>query len=609
MKSAALRAVAIVPLLLGAPGVSRGEPPAEWRTVAETTDFAATSSYDETMSFLEKLAAAKPEIEVLDFGVSAQRRRMRLVAVSSDKAFTPQAAARTGKAVVMIQNGIHAGEIDGKDASLMILRDIALGEHRELLEGVILLVVPMYNVDGHERVSPYNRPNQDGPVHGMGFRTTADGHDLNRDHLKLSTPEARQMIALFNRWRPHLHVDNHVTNGADHDWVLTYSWVEGPQAPPAIAAWLDTHMPRVVEATRRSGHRVGPYVSLLDRDDPSKGFNSYVGQPRYATGYYPLRNRPSILVENHSYKTYERRVLANRDFMLALLEEIASSPQDLIDAVGTAERLTVKRGRPDAPASNVVLRYTETEATDRVLFSVYEWYHEPSEVLGVPLLRFRRGKLREIEVPWVHRSREAVTAPRPRGYLVLPGWPDIESRLAGHALRVEELRRAVELDVQVLRLSGPETSSWANPSYQGLTGIRVNVERRTERRRFPPGTLWVPADQPDFEVAVQLLEPEAPDSMTRWGLLNIVLERKEYIGAQVLEEVVREMLQDPEHAAAWKEALRDEAFAGNPSARAAWWYRRTVYWDETVGLLPVMRLMKPARLETVPWSAPANSLE
>ena len=139
-----------------------------------------------------------------------------------------------------------------------------------------------------------------------------------------------------------------------------------------------------------------------------------------------------------------------------------------------------------------------------MLFPVYEWYHEPSEVLGVPLLRFRRGKLREIEVPWVHRSREAVTAPRPRGYLVLPGWPDIESRLAGHALRVEELRRTVELDVQVLRLSDPETSSRANPSYQGLTGIRVNVERRTERRRFPPGTLWVPAAQPDFEVAVQL---------------------------------------------------------------------------------------------------------
>lgn len=598
------KALAIVPLLIGLPGAGASAPPADWRTVAEANGFAATASYDETMRFVDRLAAASPEIEVVDFGLSAQKRPMRLVVVSADRAFTPEAAAATGKALVLIQNGIHAGEIDGKDASLMILRDIALGKHRELLDGVILLVVPIYNVDGHERVSPYNRPNQDGPVRGMGFRTTADGHDLNRDHLKLSTPEARQIIDLFNRWRPHLHVDNHVTNGADHDWVLTYSWVEGPQAPPSIAAWLEAHMPRVVGATGQAGHRVGPYVSLLDRDDPSKGLNSYVGQPRYATGYYPLRNRPSILVENHAYEPYEKRVRANHDFMLALLAEIASSPRSLIDAVRADERRTVERGRPDAPPSSVVVRYTETEPTDRLLFPSYEWYHEPSEVLGVPLLRYRRGELREIEVPWVHRSRPEIEVARPRGYLVLPGWPEIESRLDGHSLRVEELREAVELDVEVMRLSNPQTHPWARPSYQGLTPIRVDVERRSERRSFPAGTLWIPADQPDFEVAVQLLEPEAPDSMASWGLLNLVLERKEWIGPRTLEKLVQRMLEDPAHAEAWKQALRDEAFASDPQARALWWYKRTPYWDETVGLLPIMRLMKPVALSTARWKGP-----
>jgi hypothetical protein len=531
---------------------------------------------------------------------------MPIVVVSSDAAFTPSAAAATGKVIVLIQNGIHAGEIDGKDASLMILRDLALGRHRDLLDGVILLVVPFYNVDGHERVSPYNRPNQNGPVRGMGFRTTADGHDLNRDHLKLCTPEARALVALFNDWRPHLHVDNHVTNGSDHDWVLTYSWAEAPQAPGPIAEWLAKQMPAVLSATEQAGHRVGPYVSLLDRSDPSRGFDSWVGGPRYSTGYFPLRNRPSILVENHAHKPFRDRVLANRDFLLALLGRIAAAPEQLVRAVRQAERETVERGRPGAESSEVVLRWSQLPPTETVHWPVYDWYMEPSQALGTPLLRFRTGQVRDIEVPWSHRVEPGLAVERPRGYLVPRGWPVIECRLHGHGLHVERLVAPMELEVETMRLSDARLSSRANPSYQGLSPIEVQVTRGRERRRFSAGTLWIPADQPDFEVAVQLLEPEAPDSLVQWGLLSIVLERKEYIGAEALEDRAREMLQDPEIAAAWERALQDEAFASDPWARWLWWYRRTPHWDETVGLMPAMRLLAAPDFVTAPWEGPAG---
>ena len=186
--------------------------PYGWLTPAEKSDFHATPSYDETLAFLRKLETALPEMKLEFYGDSASGRPMPVVILSAERAFTPEAAQALAKPVVMIQNGIHAGEIDGKDASLMLLRDIALGGRRELLAAATLLIVPIYNVDGHERVSPWNRPNQDGPVSGMGFRTTADGHDLNRDYLKLVTPEARNLVRLVNAWQPHLFVDTHAVS-------------------------------------------------------------------------------------------------------------------------------------------------------------------------------------------------------------------------------------------------------------------------------------------------------------------------------------------------------------------------------------------------------------
>jgi len=581
-----------------------GAIPREWLTVAERSEFRATASYEETLDFIERLSARMPEIQLAFYGVSPQGRPMPVVIVSEDPELTPQRAAASGKALVLVQNGIHSGEIDGKDACLMILRDMALGQHRELLKSVNLLIVPIYNVDGHERVSPYNRANQNGPVEGMGFRTTADGHDLNRDHLKAETAEARAVIRLFNEWQPHLHVDNHVTNGVDHDWVLTYTWVESPQLAPSLHAWIEDHLPAAVAATERAGHRVGPYVWLLDRDDPSAGFRSYVGEPRYATGYYPLRNRPSILVENHAHKPYRDRVLANRDFLLAVFQQVANGREALIEAVRLAEERTISMGRPEAEPSEIVLTFEPEPAEDKILFPVYAWESQPSTALGVPLIHYRSGEVREIEVPWSHRPRESVSVARPRGYVVLPGWPVIEQRLRDHGLKVLRLTRGADVEAETIRISARRRGEGARTTYQGLALTSVDVERSPGRQRVPEGALWIPADQPDFEVAVQLLEPEAPDSLVSWGLLSIVMERKEYMDARKLEELVPELLRDETTREAWEKALQDEAFAGDTSARWAWWYRRTKYWDGTVGLLPVLRVMAAPALSTEPWSGP-----
>ncbi len=296
--------------------------------------------------------------------------------------------------------------------------------------------------------------------------------------------------------------------------MIGLSWAEAPQAPPTVDAWLAAHMPAVRAATAQAGHPNGPYVDLRDELDPTKGFSSWTGPPRFSSAYFPLRNRPSILVETLSYKPYRDRVLATRGFLLALLAEIGKDPAALVRAVEEAEARTVALGRPDAAPSEVVVRFEESEESVPVRFPVYAWSVAPSKVTGEPLLRFESGKVREIEVPWTHESKVALALPRPRGYLVLPGWPAIEGRLRAHGLRVEELTAPAELEVEAARLSGAD---FADFTYQGRTAVQFTTERAKEQRQVPAGALWVPADQPDFEVAVQLLEPDAPDSLARLG--------------------------------------------------------------------------------------------
>jgi hypothetical protein len=499
--------------LEASPGLAAGpEVPPELRTRAETSLFRATSTHAETLDYLRLLQARSPHIQLGSFGTSEQGRPMPFVVVSKDGAFTPEAARRLSKPIVLLQGGIHAGEIDGKDALLMLLRDLVLGLRPAVLDRVTLLVVPIYNVDGHERVSRFNRSNQDGPEDGMGFRTNARGLDLNRDHLKLDSAEARALIALFNAWRPHLHVDNHVSDGFDHAWVVGYATAEAPQAAPSIDAWVKATLPAVAEATRGAGHPIGPYLELLSSEEPLKGAITPPYRPRYSTGSFALRNRPSILIETHSHKPFRTRVLGNHAWLGALVEQVAKEPGAPVEAVAAAEKRTVTLGAADAPASDVALRYG----------------------------------------------------------------PDRDDPAAGGGAE---------------RLSEPR---FASRPYQGTMPVTsVRVSRALESRRLPAGSLWVPADQPDFEVAVQLLEADAPDSLVAWGFLSSVFERREWIDGQELEALAREGLQDPMRAAAWEAALRDPAFAGDPEARSEWWARQTPYWDETIGLLPVYRVLRP----------------
>jgi hypothetical protein len=284
--------------------------------------------------------------------------------------------------------------------------------------------------------------------------------------------------------------------------------------------------------------------------------------------------------------------------MVALLSEVARRPSALVDAVGAAERRTVEMGKADAAPSDAVLSYgpdrddaaAQRGAPDHVRVPIYKWSPTKSVVTGEPLVLYERGKLQETDLPWYHTPSVAHAVSRPRGYVLLPGWPTIEDRLRAHGLRMEKIDSPVNAEVETIRVSEPK---FASAPYQGLTSLTsMKVDRRAERRRIPAGAIWIPADQPGFEVAVQLLEPDAPDSLMAWGLLSTIFERKEWIDGPELERIATEMLKNPKVAGEWQKALADPDFARNSAARYDWWSRRTPYWDETIGLMPVYRAMK-----------------
>jgi hypothetical protein len=601
----ALPASAVLAFLVSAAVFASERPlvpvPPDLLTRAELTGFRKTETYDEVLAFLTRLERQSPYLRVSFIGPSEEGRRMPVVVASKEKLFEPGERYKSGKPVVLVLNSIHAGEVDGTDATLMLLRDIALLNRLELLDGVTLVTVVVYNVDGHARVSGYNRPNQNGPEE-MGYRVNARGLDLNRDFVKADARETRALLALAEAWKPDLFVDDHVTDGADFQATLSVSYANEPVTPKPLEDWLKSVVPKALSDVEAAGFgALGSYIDFLDARDPMKGFDSSVFSPRYSTGYFPLRNVPSILVETHAIKPFEGRVRANLLFLRALLERTGRSAKDLLVAREKA-RAGTRAAPPLSPV--VVAAVGDPARPESVDFPTYEWTETASPVTGRPVLRYDRTRKKTIRVPSLAHAKATVTVPRPAAYLIPPGYGNVEERLKAHGIRYDRLPAARTLAVGTYRASEPV---FAKSSYQGRLRVEAKIERAVETRVIPAGSIYVPLDTELANVAIALLEPESPDSLFSWGEFSSCLEQKEYMDVRVLDPLAEEMLaKDPKLKAEWEEKLTDPQFANDARARHRFFFRRTPWADESVGLVPVFRLDAPLSAPAPPAAAPAS---
>ena len=566
--------------------------PDEWLTTAERTGFRQTPRYDETVAYCRRLAAASDWIDYQSFGTSPQGRPVPLVIVSTEQAFTPEAARRTGKLIVLAQSCIHAGECAGKDASLMLLRDIAVTKsRRELLDHVILLVVPIFSVDGHERFSPHNRINQNGPE-AMGWRVTSRNLNLNRDYMKADAVEMRAWLALWNAWQPDLHFDHHSTDGGDWQYDITFTTDQHQAAAPQVAQWLkETLYPQLLPALEADGHLPMTYFTLIDSKDPAKGIRSGGFGPRYSTGYCSIRNRPSFLVETHALKPYRTRVIGHYNIMLRTLEALNRDPEALRRAIQQADEATSRMGAAYDPEFRLPVAITATDESEPFTFKGYAYRQEPSDISGDVRIIYDNTKPIEFETVWRRGTKVAKEVNPPLAYIIPPQWTEVIELVKAHGLRCERLTAAVTAEFESYRFR--EVSFPPKP-YEGRFQPQFVTEPLVEQRAYPAGSVVVPLDQPGAKVAIHLLEPEAPDSLVSWGFFNAIFEQKEYGEHYVLEAMARRMLDaDPQLAEEFKAKLdADPDFAANPWARLYFFYQRSPYWDDRLNVYPAARITK-----------------
>lgn len=561
-------------------------------THAERSQFRETGRYAEVIALCDAFARHYPEtVRCFDFGTTPEGRPMKALAVSASGALDAASARQQQLPVLLVQGGIHAGEIDGKDAVFWLLRDLLqTREGLRLLQNQVLLFVPVFNADGHENFRAWQRPNQRGPE-AMGFRTTARRYNLNRDYIKADSSEMQAMLALVNEWDPLVMMDLHATNGAqfEHDIAFIVHPVKSGDA--ALQAAGRQLRDGLIEGLRKAGSKpLDFYPSFIEHDNPASGFSDGVPTARFSHGYFPLRNRIGVLVETHSWRTYPERVLATRHSVEQLLRLAHAHGQQWLRTAHAADHRTSSLAGQEVP-----LQWRVTGHSQPIDFLGYHYTRNVSEISGALMTRYDESRP---EVWHVGLRREVTPALSVRapaaGYLVPAAWAgDIARQLRHHGITFHTLDTPLK-DAAVEQFTAHDIR-FATSSLEGHQTLSVDGQWQAARQDFASGSLFVPIAQPKAVLLMHILEPQAPDSVLSWGQVNTAFESKEYMEAYVTEAEARKMLAaDPALRADFERRLReDSAFAASPRARLEFFYRRHPAWDEGYGRYPVVRTDQP----------------
>jgi len=600
-----MRVRTAVSLLAACAAIAFGQVP-EWQTPAEKSGYRATPDYAETMAYLNRVAAAAPgKVKIEPFGQTGEGRDLDIVIASKNGVFDPVAIHASHRPIVLVQNSIHAGEMDGKDSCLALLRDMVItNTQAALLDNAVFVFIPMYNADGHERRSPYNRINQDGPDE-MGWRGNGTNLNLNRDYLKADTPETRAFMKMFHQWLPDFFVDDHVTDGADYQYDVTFTIDDGPNVYGPTARWIDDVMtPTLVKQVDSvPGHLASPtYITLNDDSDPAKGLGFNDDPPRFSTGYMILENRPGMLVELHMLKDYKTRVTGNYEILRALMQVVNRDADKLIKLNADADADAARLGSHPLGNQQFPLRLSWSGETTPFLFRGYRYTRQLSEISGAMWIKYSHEPW-DVSLPLATGFKVTASTIPPAAYIIPRQWTHVIDVLAAHQVEMERTSEPWTGQVETYHCSGME---WNRAPFEGRhplfpgegatePGKFGHCDLVTDTVIYPAGSVVVQLNQRLSKVALQWLEPEGPDSAMAWGLFDSIFEQKEYGEPYVLEKLAREMMdKDPKLKEEFERKIQnDPQFAANPYARLEFFYDHSPWYAANrVGEYPVGRLTK-----------------
>jgi len=496
---------------------------------AELTNYEETTRYEEVLNFIAELQQRSPLIRLESFGKSEEGRSLPLMILSDSPISNPRDARSSGKPIVFIMANIHAGEVEGKEAMLHLSRRILFGDLKPLLSKLIILIAPIYNADGNEKISVNNRTAQNGPIAGVGVRENSKGYDLNRDYMKLDSSEARSLINLCNRWDPHLTVDLHTTNGSYHGYHLTYSQPLNPNTSAAIRSYhRDKMLPAITRAMLKNhkfrSYYYGNFPRFTDLPTPGEKtrWEAFTHQPRIGQNYHGLRNRLTILSEAYSYLTFKRRVEVTESFVEEIFKYAAANTAEILQLTKRADEETVR----NFSGSGTIQQGVEFEMrplpkpVDILIGEVVKVKNPRS---GKDMTAMVEDKFKPVRMDdyGIFAAKRSVVAPRAYVFKPEKNLEQVIEKLLQHGIAVEELTATLQAEVEVFTIGNVTR---AQRAFQSHREMKITGAYRKESMTFPVGTIIVRTAQPLGRLVCYLLEAESDDGLVDWNFFDPYLE-------------------------------------------------------------------------------------
>lgn len=568
-------------------------------TKFEESKYLQTVTYDECIAYSKLLADYSPMVHFQIMGYSPQNRAIPLLVIDKDGLEKADEIKQSGRLVLLVQAGIHAGEPDGTDAMFLLLKEmLSEGKYAGLLEHVSILFIPSFNVDGLARMSPYNRINQNGPEE-MGWRTNSQNMNLNRDYMKAETPEMKAWLKVFNEYLPDFFIDCHTTDGADYQYVSTYDLETFGNMDSDLTAYVkDIYEPYLVSELDKRGMPIFPYVSFRNWHDPRSGLLRRVGTPMISQGYTALQNRIGLLIETHMLKDYKTRVFATRNMIIATIENLNKNYEKVksLNLAADVKMASLKYGPDD-----LVVRYQLDDSdTSKVDFLGVEYDVVESDLTGGDWFQYSdKNTTFELELFEKQLPEEKVSLPL--AYIIPVEWKEAQDVLKAQGVDYKITKEKKNIQIETYRFS---QQKWASNSFEGHQSLQsFEMEEIEKETVFEAGAMIVPVRQRALKVLVYILEPKADNSLVSWGYFNRSMERKEYAETYVMEKMAREMIkEDPgllEEFEAWKK--QNPELAKNQWVQTMWFFERTPYWDQKKDIYPVGKITQQEELFELGW--------
>lgn len=553
----------------------------DFKTIFEQSDGMETATYEQTIQFYMDLATAHPQISIKEIGETDSGKPLHIVTLNPDRVFDFE-TIRKNKRILLINNGIHPGESDGIDATMLLYRDIIQGKI-DVPKNTVLVTIPIYNIGGSLNRNSNTRTNQNGPSE-YGFRGNARNFDLNRDFIKNDTRNARTFAQIFHLVQPDIFIDNHVSNGADYQYTLTHLFTQHNKLGGDLRTYLHTEMmPSLEQKLEAKKWDITPYVNVFN-EVPEKGFSQFFDSPRYSTGYTTLWNTLGMMVETHMLKPYKQRVEGTYELMKSMIEIVDKDSEKI-------KEMRVAAFKNSRIAKTYPIDWElDTTKTSIIKFKGFEGKMIPSEVTGGQRLKYDRSKPFIKDVVYQNYFKPSIEVLVPKAYIIPQGWWNIIDLLKLNKVEMRQFESDTALTIESYKIDNYETR---NQPYEGhYQHYSTRIISSEEKMTFMKGDYYIDTNQRAFRYLMETLEPQAPDSFFNWNFFDTILQQKEGFSPYVWEDIASELIMINEELKIEFEAKKEDEpeFANNWYAQLDWLHKHSPNYEMAHLRYPVYRV-------------------